>query len=305
MDINKLAPTGVIAKKHLLSLSNYTEEEIYEILLRAREISQKKSVGEKLTSLKNKYALLITKRPFSRSRIAFEVAVSMLQGTAIVSTLHGSELEAMIKDKLSLAAMTGYGMDAIVVQTSELDDAELIEKSVNIPIINANPKSGPCEALTALYTVWQEKGKISGLKTAFIGNPSSYADSIAYGFANCDCDITFICPNELAPSSEIYGYCRQFGNVNVTCDLTEGIKGADVIFVSDDGLSDDFNLTRDDLERVAQNAIVLHTLPVAEDGNLTQEVINSSRFVGLKEAENLPTIEMAVLSLLLDSRNRF
>ena len=90
MDINKLAPVGAIEKKHLLSLSNYTEEEIYEILLKAKEISLKLTVGEKIPHLKNRYALLITKRSFSRSRVAFEVAVSTLQGSAIVSTLHGS-----------------------------------------------------------------------------------------------------------------------------------------------------------------------------------------------------------------------
>lgn len=96
MDINKLTPVGAINKKHLLSLSGYTEEDICEILLKARELAQKKAVGEKTPALKNRYALLITKRSFSRSRIAFEVAVSMLQGSAIVSTLHGSELETMI-----------------------------------------------------------------------------------------------------------------------------------------------------------------------------------------------------------------
>lgn len=52
MDINKLAPVGAIEKKHLLSLSNYTEEEIYEILLKAKEISLKLTVGEKIPHLK-------------------------------------------------------------------------------------------------------------------------------------------------------------------------------------------------------------------------------------------------------------
>lgn len=299
MDINKLTPSGALDKKHLLSLSNYTEEEIYEILLKARELSQKKAVGEKISCLKNRYALLITKRPFSRSRIAFEVAVSMLQGSAIVSTLHGSELESMINDKLSLEALAGYGMDAIVVQTSELADAELIEKSVNIPIINANPKSGPCEALAALYTVWQEKGRLSGLKVSFIGDSSAFADSMVYGFVNCGFDATFVCPEELAPTAETLGYCRQFGDVKIATELSEGIKNADVIFVSDDGLPSEFDLDLDALLSLAPNAVVLHTLPVSPDGNLCEDVLSSPAFAGLKEAENLPVIEMAVLSLLV------
>lgn len=299
MDINKLTPVGAINKKHLLSLSGYTEEDIYEILLKARELAQKKAVGEKTPALKNRYALLITKRSFSRSRIAFEVAVSMLQGSAIVSTLHGSELETMINDKLSLETLARYGMDAIVVQTSELGDAELIEKSVNIPIINANPKSGPCEALAALYTVWQKKGRLSGLKISFVGDSSAFADSIVYGFVNCGFDITFVCPEMLAPSPEVIGYCRQFGDVKTQTDIIDGIKGADVIFVSDDGLSAEYDIDNDMLETYAPDSLVLHTLPVAQGGNLGEDVISSPRFVGVEEAENLPLIEMAVLSLLV------
>lgn len=299
MDINKLAPVGAIEKKHLLSLSNYTEEEIYEILLKSKEISLKLTVGEKIPHLKNRYALLITKRSFSRSRVAFEVAVSTLQGSAIVSTLHGSELENLINDKLSLEALAGYGMDAIVVQTSELNDAELIEKSVNIPIINANPKCGPCEALAALYTVWQEKGRLSGLKITFVGDSSAFADSFVYGFVNCGFDVTFVCPEELTPPENVYDYCRQFGDVKISSDVADGIKNADVIFVSDDGLSPDFDIDADTLAAYAPNATVLHTLPVSPDGNLKADVTSSPNFAGLKEASNLPLIEMAVLSLLV------
>ena len=300
MDINKLTPSGKLNKKHLLTLSNYTEEEIFEILLRARSLEQKKSAGEKTTDLKNKYALLITKRSFSRSRIAFEVAVSMLQGSPVVSTLHGSELELLIKDKLSLEALANYGMDVIVVQTAELTDAEHIEKSVNIPIVNGNPKSGPLEALAALYTVWKEKGRLSDLKITFFGDPAAYAESIAYGFANCGFEITFVCPEELKPSPEIYGYCRQFGDVNVTSDVRGGVKGADVIFVSDDGLSHRFDITNDVLSFAKPDVTVLHTLPVDPDGMLSEEVISSPRFAGLKEAEHLPLIDMAVMSLLVN-----
>ena len=55
MDINKFSPTGAIDRKHLISLANVTEDEIYEILYKAKEISTRLLAGEKLTYLKNKY----------------------------------------------------------------------------------------------------------------------------------------------------------------------------------------------------------------------------------------------------------
>ena len=208
MDINKFCPTGAISKKHLVSLANYTESEIYEILVLARDIATRLSAGEKLTFLKNKFISLITKRSFARSRIAFETAVTKLGGTPIVSTMHGSELENAITDKFTIEAIAGYGVNAIVVQTAESTDAEQVEKAVNIPIINANSKSGPCEALSALLTVWKKKGKLSGLKVTMIGDPSVYGDSFVYAFANCGFDITIVCPEDKNPPDEIINHCK-------------------------------------------------------------------------------------------------
>lgn len=299
MDINKFSPTGLIERKHLISLANYAEEEIYEILYKAKEISTRLSAGEKLANLKNKYVTLLTKRSFARSRIAFETAVTKLSGTPMISTMHGSELETIVKDKLTMEAIAGYGINAIVVQTAEATDAENIEKSVNIPIINANSKSGPCEALSALMTVWKRKGRLSNLKLTMVGDPSAYADSFVYAFANCGFDITLVCPEGKNPSDEIINHCNQYGDLVIVEDLAEGLKGADVVFVSDDGL--DFNYTVDlaNLIHAKPDAMVLHTLPVSPDGGLAEEVISSPQFAGLEEALCLPEIEMAVLSLLV------
>ena len=302
MDINKFSPSGFIDKKHLISLANYTEDEIYEILYKAKEISMRLLAGEKLTYLKNKYVSLLTKRSFARSRIAFETAVTKLSGFPMISTMHGSELETVIKDRLTMEAIAGYGINAIVVQTAEATDAEHIEKAVNIPIINANSKSGPCEALSALLTIWNKKGRLSGLKATMIGDPAVFADSFVYAFANCGMDITIVCPSHMAPPNEVINHCNQYGDLVITEDLEDGIKGADVVFVSEDGLDFSYTVDTVNLGYAKPDAIVLHTLPVLENGALSEDVISSPAFVSLEEAMHLPEIEMAVLTLLIGKK---
>lgn len=299
MDINKFTPSGIIEKRHLISLASYAEEEIYEILYRAREISTRLMAGEKLNYLKNKYVTLLTKRSFARSRIAFETAVTKLGGFPMISTMHGSELETIVKDKFTMEAIAGYGVNAIVVQTAEATDAEHIEKAVNIPIINANSKSGPCEALAALMTVWKKKGKLSGLKLAMIGNPAVYADSFIYAFANCGFDITIICPEDKNPPDEIINHCNQYGDLVICQDIEDGLRGADVVFVSDDGLDFSYTLDATNLMLAKPDAIVLHTLPVTPNEGISEDVLSSPQFVGVEEALHLPEIEMAILSLLI------
>ena len=53
------------------------------------------------------------------------------------------------------------------------------------------------------------------------------------------------------------------------------------------------------------DAIVLHTLPVPTDGNLSEDLINSPQFVGVEEALNLPGIEMAALTLLVGKQKNY
>lgn len=300
MNINSYKSTGTLNKKHLVSLQNYTEENIYEILFAAKEITARLAAGEKLTALKNKYIYLITKRGFSRSRIAFETAVSKLSGTSTVSTMHGSDIDSVLKDGLSLAAIAQYGVNAIMVSTEMSTDAETLEKNVSLPVINANSKSGPCEALAALLTVWEKKGRLSGLKVAVIGDAEEASDGFIYAFIKCGADVTAICPEGNRPQEKTLGYCAQYGDVIVTDDIKSGVADADVIYVSGKNSGEKFVLTEELLQTAKPDAIVLHVLPVpCENANLTEDVIKSRNFAALEQAVNLQRILTAALYLLV------
>ena len=300
MDINYYKPCGTLNKKHLISLENYTEEEIYEILKRANDVAERLNAGEKQSSLKNKYVYLITKSGFSRSRMAFETAVTKLSGTFTVSSLPGDKIDSVLTDSLSMQAIEYYGVDAIVVRTDITADAETLEKHIDLPIINANPRSGPLEALSALSTVWEKKGRLSGLKIATIGNPSVFAENYLYAFVKCGADVTVICPKELYPDEKVRNYCAQYGDLSVTDDLTAGLKDADCVFVSDDESMKEYALTADVLSVAKPTALILHSLPISKENSLiSDEVAASPNFVGLRLAENLQKIIMAVLDLLV------
>lgn len=300
MDINYYKPCGTLNKKHLISLENYTEEEIYEILKRANDVAERLNAGEKQSSLKNKYVYLITKSGFSRSRIAFETAVTKLSGTFTVSSLPGDKIDSVLTDSLSMQAIEYYGVDAIVVRTDITADAETLEKHIDLPIINANPRSGPLEALSALSTVWEKKGRLSGLKIAMIGNPSVFAENYLYAFVKCGADVTVICPKELYPDEKVRNYCAQYGDLSVTDDLTAGLKDADCVFVSDDESMKEYALTADVLSVAKPTALILHSLPISKENSLiSDEVAASPNFVALRLAENLQKIIMAVLDLLV------
>lgn len=297
MDINKYQPIGKINKNHLISLFSYSEEDIFEILRLADNISKAIAVGEKPTYLKNKKVALISKNGFLRQRIAFESAVSALSGTAVVCSMSGSELETLVEDKLTVEAITGYGVNALIVQTDQSNDAACMEKLVDLPVISANGKCGPCEALSALLTFWRKRGRLGNAKIAMIGDPRVFADSFAYAFAICGFDINFICPEEFA-DEKLMNYCRQFGEAKIFENLKEGLKGVDAIFVSEDSLPEKYTLT-EEAYATAPNAAIFHVLPVPKGAAIDRELLSSPNFYGLDQALALPEIEMAALTLLM------
>ncbi|MBQ7642533.1 MAG: hypothetical protein IJS67_01400 [Clostridia bacterium] len=298
MDVNRYAPSGKLSRKHLVTLASYTEEDIYEILLRASEISKSLAVGEKPTYLKNKKIALITKSGLLRPRLAFEKAVTSLSGNAVVCQLTGSEIETLVSDGLTMSAIAGYGINAAIVQTEQFKDAEQIEKLVEMPIINANGKCGPCESLSALYTVWKRRGTLGNAKITMIGNPAEFKDSFVYAFATCGFEITFVCPEEMRPSEEILNYCLQYGGVRVSYDMQSGLGGSDIVLVSEDGLPEQYTLSGENYRYAKEGALILHTLPVPQGGGIDGELLSVKGFCGLDQALALPEIEMAALSLL-------
>ncbi len=300
MDINKFTPTGKLAKKHLVSLSGYTEEDIFEILHRADGISKSLAVGEKPVFLKNKKIALITKGGLTRWRLAFENAVTSISGEPVVCQMSGSEVENLIKDKLTLSAILSYGIHSLVVQTSEIGDAEAMEKLVELPVINGFGKFGPLEALSALYTIWTKKGKLENTKVAVVGNPNLTDNQFLNAFAICGFNITFVCPNSYSPNDALLNFCRQFGEVEVTSDLKSGIKLADAIYVVDEDVPLSFAITQDKLEDLEKSPLIIHPLPLTENGLIGEDIADSPIFCGLSEAINLPLVEMAVLSLIVN-----
>ena len=299
MDINNFTPTGKLAKKHLVSLSGYTEEDIFEILKRAETISKSLSVGEKPTALKNKKIALITKGGLTRWRLAFQTAVTSASGEPVVCRMSGSEVESLIKDRLTLSAILSYGIHALVVQTSEIGDAEAMEKLVALPVVNGYGIFGPLEALSALYTIWLKKGRLGNMKVAVVADPNLTNNELINAFAICGFEITFVCQSESAPTETLLNFCRQFGDVKTTDDLFEGIKTADIIYVADENMPYRYAVTQEKLDTLDKKPLIIHPLPLAENGLIDELVADSQNFCGLDEAINLPVVETAVLSLIV------
>ncbi|NOQ48307.1 MAG: ornithine carbamoyltransferase, partial [Methanococcoides sp.] len=69
--------------KHLISMTDLTQEEIIEILDMAEDLKEKRLRGKITDLLKNKSLAMIFEKSSTRTRVSFEVAMSDLGGHSI------------------------------------------------------------------------------------------------------------------------------------------------------------------------------------------------------------------------------
>jgi ornithine carbamoyltransferase len=300
MDINNYTPKyGGLTGRHFLSISDFSPEELYEILHTARLLKMKQAVGERQTSLLGKEVMLITKNAFSATRIALEIAVKQLCGTSIILPLGGNQLEALVEDVDFLPASARYGIDGIAVHTGAWQDAELLKNHSPVPIINAPGTTGPCVALAAILTIWEKFGRLKDVTVGVLGNMKEH-NFFLQTAVKCGMKVRAIAPEEFLPDDEFIDSSAIYGTIQRFDNLEDGIKGCEVIFVSaGDNIGDDYKITEEVLEEASPNAIFLHPMPVNRATEADTTVADGEKSQMLNMAENLLHVEKAVLALTL------
>lgn len=300
MDINSYTPKyGGLHGRSLYSLEGYSPEEIYEILYAARLLKMKQQVGERQTSLLGKEVLLVTKNYFSSARIAFEIAVKQLCGTAITLPLAGTQIEALVEDADFLPAIERYGVDGIVVNTEDWRDAKLLSSNAPFPVIGAHGHTGPCLALAAILTCWEKFGKLKDVSIGIVGNMRAH-NFILQAAVKCGMKVNAIGPENCLPTDDDVASAAIYATLKTFEDPYLGLKDCNAVFVTaGDDLGEEYFVTEDVLDVTAPNSVFLHPLPVNRLTEAESAVCDGPRSAMLDMAENLLHVEKAALALLL------
>ncbi|MBO5851234.1 MAG: hypothetical protein J6R29_02750 [Clostridia bacterium] len=294
MNILNYAKKGKVDFYNLTTLQGVSTEDIIEIINTATELKHKRSVQENSILLKDKYVLLVTKPNLPRSSITFQLAIKELSGSPVITSMHGEELENLLKDKHYVKALTSFGLSAVVVCTSKTSDSKIFIDNVSVPVINATAVESPCEALSALMTIAERFKDFKNLNVTIVGNSVEGDNSLAIGLVKLGANVTFLSTNKTVVDDGLMKYLSQFSYVTVTDDKLSALKSADVVYF----LSKDENLTvlEEDLQNNNKDYIVLSSLPV-DTTMASQNIFDGNNSYVTKQTENLLHVGKAVLSL--------
>jgi len=191
--------------------------------------------------------------------------------------------------------------------------------NANIPVINGlSDLLHPCQALSDLFTVWEKKGDLEGLKLSFIGDGNNVCNSLLVGCSKLGLDMAVACPKGYEPDGKVLQWAkinseRTGTTVTITREPGEAVEDADVIYTDVIvSMGQDverekklktflptYQVNKDLLAKASREAVFMHCLPAHRGEEVTDDVIDGSQSIVWDQAENRMHAQKGVLALLL------
>lgn len=301
---------GDIVVNHLRSLEEFTKEELLALVQRAIELKKLHKDGVLQEQLKGKTVGLIFEKPSTRTRVSFESAMYGLAGRVIFLSGRDTQLARSEPLKDMARVMSRY-VDGLVVRTFGQEVVEELAEYSTVPVINAlTDLHHPCQVLSDIMTVVEQKGPIEELQIAWVGDGHNMANSWIQAAAAIGFSLTLACPEGYDPDGPIMERAqkRAVKPIRLIRDPQEAVRDAAVINVdvwSSMGMEGqeekrlqvfaDFQLNDALMAKAPADAIVLHCLPAHRGEEITDEILESQQEVIFDQAENKMHIHKAIL----------
>lgn len=303
--------------RDLLSVYSLSKAELLEILRVAEELKAKQKQGIPHQLLAGKTLAMIFTKSSTRTRVSFEAAMYQLGGYPMF--LSGNDLQLGRGETIAdTAQVLSRYVDGIMIRTFSHDEVVELAEHATIPVINGlTDLLHPCQALADLLTVKEHKGKLAGLKLAYVGDGNNVAHSLLNACAKVGMDIAVATPEGYEPDAKIVELAQKDAAANgskveISHDPAAAVKDADVIY------TDVWASMGQEAEHAARakvfapyqvnnklaaharpDYLFMHCLPAHRDEEVAAEVMDGPNSVVFDEAENRLHVQKAVLALLM------
>ncbi|MCX7786649.1 MAG: ornithine carbamoyltransferase [Spirochaetes bacterium] len=305
--------------RSLLTLADYSPEEIRYLLDLSHQVKKEKREGKILQRFLGKTLALIFEKRSTRTRCAFETAFGEEGGHPVFLSTQDIQLGA--KESVEdTARVLGRMFDAIQYRGFKQETVELLAKYAGVPVYNGlTDTDHPTQVLADLMTLEEVFGNLKGLKLVFVGDGrNNMARALMIGCAKMGVHYTIVAPKELYPDNSLRALCASFAEgsgaqIRIGSSAKEELPGADAVYTDvwvsmgeEEKSAERIRLLRPyqvDSNMMAQtgrkDTIFLHCLPAVKGNEVSIEVIEGPQSRVWDEAENRKhTIKALMLATL-------
>jgi ornithine carbamoyltransferase len=308
-------PSAPVWPHDFLSIRDFTPGQIKQLLHLAQQI--KVDPAAYSNALKGKTLAMIFEKPSLRTRVTFDVGIHQLGGYSLYlspAEINLGQRESVYDVAKNLERM----VQGVMIRTFAHDIVERMAQYAAIPVINGlTDYSHPCQAMADYLTILEVKGRLAGLKVAFIGDGNNVAHSLMFAGAQLGAHVWVATPPGYEPLKNALCWAQRRGaetggTCTITTDPVEAVRDADVVYTdvwASMGQEAEAGERRQHFLPYQVNAalfalakpdaIFMHCLPAHRGDEVTDEVIDCPRSVVFQEAENRLHVQKAIMLELM------
>ena len=295
--------------KHLLTIEDLERADVETITARAESFAE---VGrrdiKKVPTLRGRTVVNLFYEASTRTSSSFELAAKRLSADVVSVKAAGSAVDKGESLKDTIATLSAYGPEAIVIRSPHAGAAGLVIGWTDASVINAGDgkHEHPSQALLDVYTLQQRLGSLEGKAIWIVGDVthSRVARSCALAFQMMGASVTVCGPPTLIPR----GFSEALG-CEVAHDL-DGLADADVVYalrMQRERMGESFVPSireyaaryQIDSRRLGPRQLLMHPGPVNRGVELSPEVIDGPNSLITAQVESGLVVRMAILYELL------
>jgi ornithine carbamoyltransferase len=304
--------------KHFLAVSDYSSQELQNLLDLAIRLKKEYFGGGNPPLLKGKVLGMIFQKPSLRTRVSFDMAMRHLGGDALY--LSPNEIGLGKREAISDIArvLSGY-VHAMMARV--FDHAHILElaKWSSVPVVNGlSDYNHPCQGMADALTVQEKLGKQKGLNITFVGDGNNVAVSLMHVSAKLGWNFTIANPEDYDIRADAVALAKKIAaetgsKLTFLRDPHAAVRGAHVIYTDTwtsmgqeeetakrEKVFPPYQINARLVSEAEKDVIVMHCLPVHRNHELTDEVADGPHSVIFPQAHNRLHAQKAILARLFE-----
>ncbi|NQY94307.1 MAG: ornithine carbamoyltransferase [Campylobacteraceae bacterium] len=289
--------------RHFLTLSDYSKEELLEILELAAKIKNE-TKNKVFKEYMHKQILgMIFEKSSTRTRVSFESGIYQLGGVGMF--LSSTDIQLGRGEPMSdTSRVISRMVDMVMIRTFAHSKIEEFAKYSKVPVINGLTDEYHPVQLMADYLTIMEAGLTQNLVVAYVGDGNNLAHSWLMLAAKFGFELRIATPKGYEVRQDILDEAKEYAKESgakffITNDPKVAVIDATVVTTDtwvSMGQEDEkeqrmkdfsgFMIDSSMMKRAKPNAIFLHCLPAYKNYEVSEEVFESEQSLVFQEAEN-------------------
>ena len=296
--------------RHCIKVDDFSKEEILDLFALASDLKSKYRNKEEFKPFANHSMAMIFAKPSARTRVSFETGFAWMGGHAIYLAPQDIGLGKR-ESAADLAQLFSRYNDLIMARVFSHQDILDFEEHATVPVINGlTDYNHPCQILTDIFTVWEEKkDSFDNLKIVYIGDGNNIVNSWIRLAAVLPFEFVCVCPEGYSPDADTMKFANEAGisNVSVSHSL-DAVNNADVIYTDvwasmgqkeeiDERIKifSPFQVNSELVKNAKDDYLFMHCLPAERGREVTDNVIDSDNSIVFEQAENRLHMQNAIM----------